>query len=155
EGARWTVEVEVGEAGERVVYTASFLYLCSGYYSYESGYTPELPGREAFAGRIVHPQAWPTDLDHRGRRAAVVGSGAPPAPVVPAMAEEAAHVTMLQRSPTFYISLPNRDLIGDALRAVLPERTAHRAVRFKNAGLGLLFYQFCRRYPELARKFLL
>ena len=139
--ARWTVEVEVGEAGERVVYTASFLYLCSGYYSYEDGYTPDLPGRDAFGGRVVHPQAWPEDLDYRGKRVVVIGSGATAVTVVPAMAKDAAHVTMLQRSPTFYLTLPHRDRIGDALRAVLPERAAHTALRLKNAGLGLFFYQ--------------
>jgi cation diffusion facilitator CzcD-associated flavoprotein CzcO len=153
--ARWTVEVEAGEGGERVVYTASFLYMCSGYYSYEDGYTPELPGRDAFAGRVIHPQAWPEDLDYRGKRVVVIGSGATAVTVVPALAKDAGHVTMLQRSPTYYLILPNEDRLSDALRAVLPERAAHRAVRMKNAGLALFFYQLCRRAPRLARKLLL
>jgi cation diffusion facilitator CzcD-associated flavoprotein CzcO len=153
--ARWTVEVEVGEAGERAVYTASFLYLCSGYYSYEGGYTPDFPGRDAFTGRVVHPQKWPADLDHRGKRVVVIGSGATAVTIVPAMAESAAHVTMLQRSPSFYLSLPHKDRVGDALRAVLPERAAHTALRLKNAGLAVLFYNLCRRAPRLTRTLLL
>jgi cation diffusion facilitator CzcD-associated flavoprotein CzcO len=153
--ARWTVEAQGGEAGERAEYTCSFLYLCSGYYRYEHGYTPSYPGRDAFAGRVVHPQEWPADLDYRGQRVVVIGSGATAVTLVPAMAKDAAHVTMLQRSPSYVLSRPSRDPIGDALRSALPERAAHHVIRWKNAGMGLLFYQYCRRFPASARKILL
>src|SRR5262249_36099163 len=107
---RWTVEIE--REGERAVYTCSFLYLCSGYYSYESGYTPDFPGRDTFEGRVVHPQQWPEDLDYRGKRVVVIGSGATAVTLVPAMAEQAAHVTMLQRSPTYILSRPQIDALA-------------------------------------------
>jgi monooxygenase len=149
----WTVDTEVGEDKRPVRYTCNFLYLCSGYYDYQRGHEPEFAGRDDFEGRIVHPQHWPKDLDYRDKRVVVIGSGATAVTLVPAMAETAAHVTMLQRSPSYITSLPARDWIANVIRRVLPERTAHRLIRWKNVLLGMYFYQICRRRPERAKRF--
>jgi monooxygenase len=143
--ARWTLEVEADGAVRRM--TASFLYLGSGYYRYESGYRPEWPGEAEFAGRIVHPQHWPEDLDYAGKRVVVIGSGATAVTLVPAMAERAAHVTMLQRSPSYVVSRPARDALA---RWIGP-----RLTRLKNALLGLVFFNLARRRPEKVRAKLL
>jgi monooxygenase len=149
---RWTIETEVGQDKKPVRYSCNFLYLCSGYYDYENGYTPPFPGTEDFQGRIVHPQHWPRDLDYSGKRIVVIGSGATAVTLVPALAESAAHVTMLQRSPSYIASLPDRDAMANSIRRVLPEKAAHRLIRWKNVLLGLGFYQLCRRRPDLARR---
>lgn len=154
EDARWTVEVERGEAKEVVRYTCNFLFMCSGYYRYEAGYTPDFPGAERFRGRIVHPQKWTEDIDYAGKRVVVIGSGATAVTLVPSMADKAAHVTMLQRSPTYIVSLPARDRIADWLRGILPSGTAYAITRWKNVLLQLLFYRFCRRNPKRARAML-
>lgn len=151
--ARWTVEVDA--AGERRRLRCRFLYACSGYYSYERAHAPAFSGAEQFTGRIVHPQWWPADLDYAGMRVVIIGSGATAITLVPAMAERAAHVTMVQRSPTYVACMPARDVIADALRAVLPARLAHRLTRFKNVLLTIGFYQFCRRWPNAARRLLM
>jgi monooxygenase len=152
EDSRWTVEAEAGPDKQPVQYTCNFLYLCSGYYDYKKGYSPTFAGSEDFEGRIIHPQHWPQDLDYRGKRVVVIGSGATAVTVVPAMAETAAHVTMLQRSPSYIVSLPPEDRVGNLLRKVLPERAAHRAIRWRNVLFGIFFYQLCRRTPGLAKK---
>ncbi|NUR25939.1 MAG: NAD(P)/FAD-dependent oxidoreductase [Catenulispora sp.] len=155
--ARWTVTVEQGaEDGtvERRTLTCGFLYSCAGYYDYESGYTPEFPGIEDFQGTVVHPQFWPEDLDCSGKRVVIIGSGATAVTLVPSLAEEAEHVTMVQRSPTWISPVPGRDKIADGLRAVLPPRTAHRIIRAKNIAITVGVYQFCRRRPETARRLL-
>jgi cation diffusion facilitator CzcD-associated flavoprotein CzcO len=154
EEARWTVEVEVGEHQQPVRTTCNFLYLCSGYYDYENGYTPAFRGTEDFQGRLVHPQHWPQDLDYRDRRVVVIGSGATAVTLVPALAETAAHVTMLQRSPSYIVSRPAEDRIANLLRRFLPERLAHRLVRWKNVLLGIWFYRLCQRSPERAKSLL-
>ncbi len=151
--SRWIVETEVGEDKRPVRYTCNFLYLCSGYYDYQRGHEPEFAGREEFQGQIIHPQHWPKDLDYSGKRVVVIGSGATAVTLVPAMAETAAHVTMLQRSPSYITSLPAKDWIANIIRRVLPERPAHRLIRWKNVLLGMYFYQICRRRPERAKKF--
>jgi cation diffusion facilitator CzcD-associated flavoprotein CzcO len=145
--ARWTVTVERARTGERSTRTCGFLYLCSGYYRHDQGYTPEWNGRDDFAGQLVHPQEWPQDLDVTGKNVVVIGSGSTAATLVPALAATAGHVTMLQRSPSFYLSLPARDPIGDLLRKVLPERQAYAAVRWKNIRQMTALYRLCRRYP--------
>jgi monooxygenase len=150
--SRWTVEVDA--AGEKKRLTCGFLYLCSGYYSYETGYTPAFPGQGEFEGKVVHPQFWPEGLDYKGKRVVVIGSGATAVTLVPAMAGEAAHVTMLQRSPTYIAALPGEDAIANKIREVLPEGAAHDVIRWKNVGMGLLFYQLCRRAPGLAKRLL-
>jgi monooxygenase len=152
--ARWTVMVEHTGTGVRTQRTCSFLYLCSGYYRYDEGYTPQWPGQESFAGTIVHPQHWPEKLDLAGKRVVLIGSGATAATILPAIAGTAAHVTMLQRSPSYVLSMPNADPIADLLRKVLPERRAYAAVRWKNARLATAAYNFCRKHPVRARAML-
>ena len=144
--ARWTVEVEHGETVRR--FTCSFLFACSGYYDYATGYRPEWPGEQDFRGRIVHPQSWPDDLDVAGKRVAVIGSGATAVTLVPALAETAAHVTMVQRTPSYIVARPSRDLIARLLQRLLPPRAAHAATRWKNALLTIFFYSQSRRRPE-------
>jgi len=151
EEARWTVEVERGERKEVAQFTCSFLFMCSGYYDYAEGYTPAFPGIERFRGRIVHPQKWTEDVDYVGKRVVVIGSGATAVTLVPEMAKKAAHVTMLQRSPTYIVSLPGEDRIANWLRRRLPGRVAYGITRWKNVLLGLWFYRFCRRNPTRAR----
>ncbi len=152
--ARWTVTTEQTETGERSRRTCRFLYLCSGYYRYDQGYTPPWPGLGDFAGRLVHPQHWPEDLDVTGQRVVVIGSGATAATLVPALADRAERVTMLQRSPSFFLSLPTRDPLDDLLRKVLPERLAYAAIRRKNIRMATAVYQLCRKYPARMRKVL-
>lgn len=153
EDARWTLTCEVD--GATVEQTCSFLFMCSGYYDYDEGYTPEFPGIEDFGGTVVHPQFWPEDLDTTGKKVVVIGSGATAITLVPSMAEDAEHVTMLQRSPTYITSLPQEDAISAGLRKVLPAGAAHRATRVKNAAMAIGFYEFCRAFPKQARSLLL
>ncbi|WP_211225521.1 flavin-containing monooxygenase [Amycolatopsis nigrescens] len=150
--SKWTVEAETGPGGRPVTFTCSFLYLCSGYYSYETGHAVDFPGRDEFRGQIVHPQHWPADLDYRGKRVVVVGSGATAVTLVPKLAEEAEHVTMLQRSPSYIVARPGSDRLADRLRALLPEGLAHRVIRGKNVLLSTLTFQFFRRWPERAAR---
>src|SRR5262245_42365965 len=150
--ARWTVEVERGETKETVHFTCNFLFMCSGYYNYAQGHAPELSGIERFRGRVVHPQQWTEDIDYAGTRVVVIGSGATAVTLVPAMAKDAAHVTMLQRSPTYIISMPGEDPIANFLRRHLPARIAYGITRWKNVLLGLWFYNFCRSRPQRARE---
>ncbi len=150
--ARWTVDVRDLSTGETVRFTCSFLFACAGYYDYDEGYTPEFAGRERFKGRVVHPQHWPDDLDYEGKRVVVIGSGATAVTLVPAMAKRAAHVTMLQRSPTYVLSLPERDRVADWLRERLPAGAAYGVTRWKNVLVSMALYKYCRRYPEHARR---
>ena len=150
--ARWTVEAERGAERVPVRLTCNFLFMCSGYYNYAEGYTPQFPGAERFAGRIVHPQKWTEDIDYANKRVVVIGSGATAVTIVPEMAKTAAHVTMLQRSPTYVISLPAEDFIANSLRRVLPVKLAYLLTRWKNVLFGMLFFQLSRRRPELIKK---
>ena len=152
--ARWTVEARRA-GGEPARFTCRFLFMCSGYYDYDAGYTPELPGRERFRGRIVHPQQWTDDVDYAGKRVIVIGSGATAVTLVPALAERAAHVTMLQRSPTWIVGAPAADPISHLARRVLPERLAYDVTRWKNILFAAALFQFCRRWPARARALLL
>ncbi len=154
EQGRWTVEAERTESGERLTVTCGFFFVCSGYYRYDQGYTPELPGIDRFGGRVIHPQHWPEDLDYAGKRVVVIGSGATAMTLVPAMAREAARVTMLQRSPTYVVSMPGEDAIAKRLRRLLPERAAYAVVRWKNVLLQLGSYRLSRRRPELMKRLL-
>lgn len=151
--ARWTVEA-TGPDGAPLTFTCNFLCMCSGYYKYANGYTPHFEGVESFGGRIVHPQLWPEDLEYDGKRVVVIGSGATAVTLVPEMAKEAAHVTMLQRSPTYVLSIPAQDRVADALKKRLPEQVAHQATLWKNVAVGLGFYQFCRKFPRVAKRLL-
>jgi monooxygenase len=153
--ARWSVEVERTDTGETEQLTCDFLFGCTGYYRYDEGYTPQFEGVERFSGELVHPQHWPEQLDYRGKRVVVIGSGATAVTLVPAMAEQgAAHVTMLQRSPTYIVALPGRDPIADFLRSKLPARVAYPIVRWKNVTLQALMYQLSRRRPNFIRRVL-
>ncbi len=155
--AVWTLTLERADGGRfhRSQMTCEFLYSCAGYYDYTQPHDPQVPGIDSFAGQVVHPQFWPEDLDYAGKRVVVLGSGATAVTLVPAMATTAAHVTMLQRTPTWMASVPARDRIADGVRRRLPPRAAHRLVRSKNIVLGTAYYQFCRRSPTRARKLLL
>jgi len=142
--ARWTVEVETGSQ-----LTCHFLYLCTGYYDYANGYTPDWPGVAQFRGTIVHPQKWPEDLDYTSKRVVVIGSGATAITLVPAMAQRAAHVTMLQRSPSYVVSRPAEDKIANWLRRALPDRAAYVLARWKNVLTATFFHSLARKRPEL------
>jgi monooxygenase len=154
ETSTWTVDVQVDGKVEPESLTCSFLYACSGYYSYDAGYTPELRGIEDFAGPVIHPQQWPRDLDYSGRRVVVIGSGATAVTMVPAMAADAAHVTMLQRSPSYLAALPSHDASADRIRALLPAWLADPLIRWKNVLFTLAFFQLARRAPKLTRRLL-
>src|SRR3954470_948795 len=146
--ARWTVTAERTDTGETVRLTCSWLSVCSGYYRYDEGFRPRFEGEERFRGQIVHPQHWPEDLDYAGKRVVVIGSGATAVTLVPSLAEKAGHVTMLQRTPSYVVSLPGKDPLAQALRKRLSPRRAYPIVRWKNVLTSTLLYQFSRRRPE-------
>ncbi len=151
--ARWTVRASTQDHGDLRL-SGRFVFFCSGYYDYEAGHVPDWPGRASFVGRIVHPQHWPADTDYAGKRVVIIGSGATAVTLVPEMAATAAHVTMLQRSPSYIVALPGRDNVGAALRRLLPRKLSYRLVRWKNILLAAAFYQYCHRWPERARALL-
>jgi cation diffusion facilitator CzcD-associated flavoprotein CzcO len=154
----WTVTAERTDTGatEPVTetWTASWVSVCSGYYRYDQGYRPAFPGEERFGGQVVHPQHWPADLDWTGKRVVVIGSGATAVTLVPSLADQAAHVTMLQRTPSYVVSLPGRDALAERLRRRLPDRVVYPAVRWKNVLVSMASYQLSRRRPELMKKVL-
>jgi monooxygenase len=152
ESARWTVQIQHGETGESTEMTCSFLFTCTGYYRYDEGFTPHFEGQSRFAGETVHPQHWPESLDYTGKRVVVIGSGATAITLVPAMAERAEHVTMLQRSPSYVVSLPAEDPIAQALRRFLPDRIVYPIVRWKNVLLTMASFQLSRRRPALMKQ---
>ncbi len=150
--ARWTVETETRPDKTLVQLSCNFLYLCTGYYDYENGYTPEWPGIGHFRGTIVHPQKWPDDLDYTNKLIVVIGSGATAITLVPALAERAAHVTMLQRSPSYVVTRPAEDIVANWLRRCLPDRAAYVLARWKNVLLTTFFYNLARKRPELFKR---
>ncbi|HEX7135812.1 MAG TPA: NAD(P)/FAD-dependent oxidoreductase [Iamia sp.] len=152
EEARWTVDAVVGEDEEPARFTASFVYMCSGYYSYDKGHTPDFPGIESYRGQVIHPQEWPEDLDYAGKRIVVIGSGATAVTLIPNLAKTAEHVTMLQRSPTYIGSLPAVDPLAIGARKVLPAQAAHTFNRWRSVLFTTAFYQFCQRRPALAKR---
>jgi monooxygenase len=154
ESGRWTVEALRTDTQETVRFSCGFMLMCSGYYNYDEGYTPDFDGIERFAGRIVHPQQWTEDVDYAGKRVVVIGSGATAVTLLPAMAESAAHVTMLQRSPTYIVALPAEDAIANALGRVLPAKAAYGIVRWKNVLRTMLSFQLARRRPALMKALL-
>jgi monooxygenase len=154
EEQRWTVEAERTDTGETVTLTASFLFGCSGYYRYDHGYMPSFPGIDQFGGQVIHPQFWPEDLDYAGKRVVVIGSGATAVTLVPAMAKDAEHVTMLQRSPTYIVSLPAEDPFARLTRRVLPAKLAYSVVRWKNVLLTMASFQISRRRPAVMKALL-
>ncbi len=148
--AQWSVEAERG--GEKLRFACRFLMMCAGYYSYSKGHVPDFPGLESFAGRVVHPQFWPGDLDYAGKRVLVIGSGATAVTIVPEMAKTAASVTMLQRSPTYMVARPSEDALANRLRAKLPAGLAYGLTRLRNVALSMYFYRRARKYPEAAKQ---
>ncbi|GAA1462649.1 NAD(P)/FAD-dependent oxidoreductase [Williamsia maris] len=149
ETATWTVVALRGHTA--VEFTCRFLYLCTGYYDYDRGHTPDLPGSAEFTGPVVHPQQWPDDLDHTGKRVVVIGSGATAITLVPALAETAAHVVMLQRSPTYVMAFPRRDTLDEKLGRVIGPRRAAGLTRWKNIAIDTALYHSCRRWPTYMR----
>ena len=164
ETARWTVtairttgddySMDAPPRGETITFTCSFLSVCSGYYRYDEGFTPTFPGADSFRGTIVHPQHWPAGLDYSGKRVVIIGSGATAVTLVPTMAKTAAHVTMLQRSPTYIAPVASRDFKADRLRALLPAKLAYALVRAKNIGYSMFTYQLSRRRPATMKSIL-
>ncbi|HEY7960890.1 MAG TPA: NAD(P)/FAD-dependent oxidoreductase [Solirubrobacteraceae bacterium] len=152
--ARWTVIAQRSDTQETVRLTCGFLFMCSGYYRYEAGYTPPFAGVESFAGRIVHPQQWTDDIDYAGKRVVVVGSGATAITLVPTLAQSAAHVTMLQRSPSYVVSLPAEDALANRLRRALPAKLAYGVVRWKNVLRTMLSFELSRHRPALMKALL-
>jgi cation diffusion facilitator CzcD-associated flavoprotein CzcO/pimeloyl-ACP methyl ester carboxylesterase len=148
--ARWTVDIE--HAGKRFAMTCRWLFCASGYYRYDQGFRPTFPGEARFTGPIVHPQHWPADLDTTGKRVVVIGSGATAVTLVPALADRAAHVTMLQRTPTYVLPMPSEDAIANRLRRVLPAAWAYRLTRRKNIAMQRAIWRLCRRFPTAARR---
>jgi cation diffusion facilitator CzcD-associated flavoprotein CzcO len=157
DAARWTIEVrrEVDGSAEVVRMTCNFLLMCSGYYDYDKGYTPDFEGTERFRGRIVHPQKWTDDIDYDGKRVVVIGSGATAVTLVPELAKKAAHVTMLQRSPTYIVSLPAVDKVATFLARKLPGELAHDVTRWKNVFLSMAMYNLSRKFPKPMKRFMI
>jgi len=152
--ARWHVAVERTDTGETVELTAGFLFSCSGYYRYDHGYLPDFAGMERFGGTIVHPQAWPEDIDCTGKRVVVIGSGATAVTLIPSLAASAAHVVMLQRSPTYIASIPMKTPILGLLRKTMSRRRAGAAMRWLLAVGSQLFFQLSQRRPKLVKRML-
>lgn len=152
ETARWAVTARVKETGETVCFTCRLLYLCAGYYSYKQGFTPEFKDIESFAGAVVHPQYWPEDLDYSGKRVVIIGSGATAVTLVPAMAETASHVTMVQRSPTYMMNRPDKDGLGLLLEKFLPANMAYAITRWKNIRQQRTIYRLSQAFPSMMKK---
>ncbi len=149
--ARWIVRAHVN--GRAATWRSRFLYLCTGYYDYTRSHQPDFAGLEDYGGTFCHPQFWPEDLDYTGKKVVVIGSGATAITVIPAMADDAEHVTMLQRSPSYVGVLPEVDVLADALRRWLPARLAHHLLRAKNTLLIQGIYSFSRNFPRAGRAF--
>jgi len=148
--ARWSVEVETGGKSETL--TCNFLHMCSGYYKFDQGYTPEFAGRDDFSGEIIHPQHWPEDLDYSGKKVVIIGSGATAMTLVPAMTDKAEHVTMLQRSPTYVVSRPAEDKMANRLRKFLPNKIAYGITRWRNVLFQLFFYNMAQKKPDKVKE---
>jgi cation diffusion facilitator CzcD-associated flavoprotein CzcO len=155
EAGRWTLDARDAATGRPERFTANFLMACTGYYDYEAGFRPTFPEEDAFPGPIVHPQHWPEDLDYRGKRVVIIGSGATAVTLVPAIAEDAAHVTMLQRSPTYIASLPARDKLAERLRRYLPAHVVYRLARRRNLAFQRAMFRLSRKRPEIVRRMIL
>jgi monooxygenase len=150
--ARWVVEVERTGTGEHIQMTCRWLFGAAGYYRYDEGFSPRFEGSHRFGGPVVHPQHWPQDLDYAGKRVVVIGSGATAVTLVPAMASRAAHVTMLQRTPSYILPIPSEDWVANLMRWFLPGKWVHALTRRKNIALQRAIWRFCRRHPRVARR---
>lgn len=151
----WNVLIKNNQDHSEISLSCNFLFMCTGYYNYEKGYTPDFKGLNEFQGKIVHPQHWPENLDYEGKNIVVIGSGATAATIVPELSKRANEVTMLQRSPTFFVSYPDIDLFANRLRKLLPLKLAYSIIRLRNVFFQQLLYRFCRKYPKLSKKILL
>ena len=154
ETARWTVEIDHTETGERSRMSCNFLFGCTGYYRYDEGYTPTFEGIDRFEGQVVHPQHWPEDLDYAGKRVLIIGSGATAVTLLPAMTDRAEHVTMLQRSPSYVLSIPGSDPVALLLRKLLPAKKAYALLRWKNVLLAMALFGLSQKVPNLVRRLL-
>ncbi len=152
--SRWEVEAVRGDTGDSVHFECGFLMMCSGYYRYDRGHTPHFEGQDDFGGDIVHPQLWPEDYDYEGKKVVIIGSGATAVTLVPAMAEKAGHVTMLQRSPTYIGPRPSNDPVANFLRKIMPGRWAYSLTRMKNVLIAIIFFQIARRWPGAIKNML-
>ena len=150
----WLITAHRGDTNETFQLTANFIFSCTGYYRYDEGYTPEFPGRDAFTGTIIHPQHWPEDLDYEGKKIVVIGSGATAVTLIPSLADKAAHVTMLQRSPTYIVSMPASDPLANALRRFLPARVSGPVIRWFKALTTQASYFLSKRRPEMVKSVL-
>ena len=153
--AAWTLDVQNKASGESVTLRCNFLLMCAGYYNYEQGYLPRFKGYDRFQGEIVHPQHWPDDLDYRGKKVVIIGSGATAVTLVPEMAKEAGHVVMLQRSPTYMGSAPDTDWKAKLLQWLLPDKTAYAITRWKNIQYQRYIYWQSQATPNFIRRKLL
>ncbi|GAB4434495.1 MAG: NAD(P)/FAD-dependent oxidoreductase [Turneriella sp.] len=153
--ALWTIEAVKEKTGEKSVYTANFIIACTGYYNYDQGYRPEFPGEKNFKGQIIHPQKWPENLDYSGKKVVVIGSGATAVTLIPAMAPKTAHITMLQRSPTYIVSIPSNDFLSETLRKFLPKSWVYQMARMRNVALQRLIYVLAKARPSAVRRLIL
>ena len=151
----WTVNTTNSKTNTVNSYTCNFLFICTGYYNYKNGYTPDYPGVENFKGQLIHPQLWPKDLNYKGKKVVVIGSGATAVTIVPKMANETAHITMLQRSPTYVGAFPNKDKIAAFLKKIFPKKVAHKCIRFKNIVTQIIFFNVCRWWPNTMKKIII
>jgi len=150
----WIVTTTNSSTQIEEVYSCNMLFVCTGYYNYKNGYTPDFPGVENFKGSIIHPQHWPENLNYTNKKVIVIGSGATAVTIVPKMAKETAKITMLQRSPTYVGAFPNKDKVAAILKSILPKRTAHKVIRFKNIVIQIIFFNVCRKWPKTMKKLL-
>jgi monooxygenase len=151
----WTLQIAPHEKVKHEKIQCRFLFMCSGYYDYDSGYTPTFPETEKFKGKIIHPQQWDTTLDYENKNIVVIGSGATAVTLVPELAKKAAKVVMLQRSPTYILNLPSRDIIADVLNKILPDKMAYHIVRWKNILLALGLYNASRKWPHFMKSLIM
>ncbi len=150
---RWTITTE--RDGNTKTYHCQFLLMCAGYYAYDAGYTPDFAGIDDFTGDVIHPQKWPDQYDVTGKRVVVIGSGATAVTLVPELSKDAALVTMLQRSPSYIMTVPQQDAKANALRKLLPASWAYSLSRWKNISMGMLFYNVCKKWPHAMKKLLI
>lgn len=155
ETSLWTLEVANGENSELTVYTCNFFFQCSGYYNYDAGFTPNFAGRDSFPGPVVHPQFWPQDLEYTDKKVVIIGSGATAVTLLPKIAEKAAHVTMLQRSPTYMVTAPATDPLSTTLRKYFPETFVYRALRWRNVLRGMAVFWYMRKKPARSKDLLI
>ena len=153
--SKWTLEVKNLTSGLTENFTCNFLMMCGGYYNYDEGYSPHFENQEQFNGLIIHPQKWPDNLDYKNKKVVVIGSGATAVTIIPAMADQVEHITMLQRSPTYFMSAPDKDMIGNYFKKIFPQKTAYFLTRWKNILMGNYFYKQCVKNPEKVKEMLI